>query len=478
MKRASRKTKIVATVGPASSSATVVEELIRRGANVFRLNFSHGSHESHARSAELIRRAARRLGVQVAIMADLQGPKIRTGATDGDEPVVLKKGTAVVVSRRAVRCDAATIHVDYPRLADEIEVGQSILLNDGAVALRALAIDRSKGEIRCRVLNTGSYSSHKGVNLPGVALSISAFTAKDRRDAKFALSFDPQFIALSFVRRADDLEPLRRLIRGSGKAVRLIAKIEKPEAAGRIEEIVEASDGIMVARGDLGVETSIEAVPIEQKRLIDAANRRGKIVIVATQMLESMISHPRPTRAESADVANAIIDGADAVMLSGETAVGGYPGEAVATMSRIAEATETSAYFPAQIVDLFLRKRYPPHALCEAAAWASRDLGHAPVLVFTVSGATALYLSKVRTFAPIYAFSPDEQVAAALSLCWNTTSFPLAINTNLVDLIAAAERLLLEKRFVKKGELVVIVCGTTPARGATNLLRVKEVGRE
>lgn len=292
----SKKTKIVATLGPASSSPAIVAELIRHGVNVFRLNFSHGSHEGHARSVELIRNAAGRLGVQIGIMVDLQGPRIRTGDTHGDQPVVLKEGTTVVLSRSAVKCDAATIHIDYRRLADEIEVGQHILLNDGEVALRVIGVERSTGEVRCRVLNTGSYSSRKGVNLPGVVLSIASFTAKDRCDAQFALSLDPQYIALSFVRSANDLEPLRRLIRRSGKDIRISAKIEKPEAADRIEEIVEVCGGIMVARGDLGVETSLATVPIEQKRLIDAANGSGKLVIVATQMLESMIAHPRPTR--------------------------------------------------------------------------------------------------------------------------------------------------------------------------------------
>lgn len=473
-----KKTKIVATLGPASASREMIARLIRCGVNVFRLNFSHGSHDSHSRNAQLVRDAAKRLGVQIAILADLQGPKIRTGATAGDKTILLKKGTTVTITRRPVLSDATSIHIDYPRLADEIETGQRILLNDGEVALETTAVDRGKGEIRCRVLNAGTYSSHKGVNLPGVALSIPAFTAKDRRDAEFSLSFDPQFIALSFVRSARDLKPLRDLIRRSGTNVRIIAKIEKPEAANHIEEILEVSDGIMVARGDLGVETSVSTVPVEQKRLVAAANRTGKLVIVATQMLESMILHPRPTRAEAADVANAILDGADAVMLSGETAVGSYPAEAVDVMARVAENTESSEYFPRQIVDLFLRKRYPPHALCEAAAWASRDLGHVPVIVFTVSGSTALYLSKIRTSAPIFAFTPDEHVAAALSLCWNTTSFLLGVSTNIVELVAAAEEILLQRHLVKKRDSILVVTGTTPARGATNLLRVKRIGEE
>lgn len=473
----SKKTKIVATLGPASASSTMIERLIRAGVNVFRLNFSHGSHEAHAESARRVREAARKLGRRVALLVDLQGPKIRTGATEGDREVVLEKGAVVVVTGRRARCDATTIHIDYPALAEEIAVGQRVLLNDGEVALEAIGVESSAGEIRCRVLNGGSYSSHKGVNLPGVSLSIASFTAKDRADARFALSFRPSYIALSFVRRAADLEPLRRLVRRGGQDTRIIAKIEKPEAAENIEEILEVCDGIMVARGDLGVETSLSLVPIEQKRLVEAANRAGKLVIVATQMLESMITHPRPTRAESADVSNAILDGSDAIMLSGETAVGSYPVEAVDMMSRIALATEASGYFPRDVVDLRLRKRYPPESLCEAAAWASRDLGDVPVLVFTVSGATAFYLAKVRSYAPIFAFSPSEQVADALSLCWNTTSFVLPIRTHLDELIDDAESLLLGRRLIKRGDLLVIVCGTTPARGATNLLRVKEVGR-
>jgi pyruvate kinase len=433
MVEGTKKVKIVATVGPASRSEQVVRKLIEAGADVFRLNFSHGTHEDHRASAGMIRAAARRAGKHVAILADLQGPKIRTGKTEGDRSVVLEKG-------RQVRRDTRAVH--------------------------------------CIVENTGEYSSRKGVNFPEATLRVPALTPKDRRDLAFALKLEINYVALSFVRRAEDLAPVSRAVKRSGRAVRVIAKIEKPEARDTLPAILDACDGIMVARGDLGVETSPYRVPMLQKDFVGMANKQGKQVIVATQMLESMIGRPLPTRAESTDVANAILDGTDAVMLSGETAVGAYPLEAVRTMARIADATENSRYFNREFVNLSVRSRYAPHAICEAAEWASRDMGGVPILVFSWSGETALYLSKVRSQARVYAFTPSPAVADGLAMAWNMTPFVIPAARDVVAMITTGEQELRRLRHVKKGDTIVVISGATPVSGATNVLRIKQVGEQ
>jgi len=473
-----KKTKIIATLGPATLTPKMVENLVAAGADVFRLNFSHGSREQHGGSIDMIRAVSRKTGVPCGILADLQGPKIRTGRTAGDAPVILREGSDVTLTVKPAVCTDTLISVDYRRLAHEIKAGQRVLINDGAVALTVQAVNRANGTVRCRVLNTGAYSSRKGVNFPDVRLSIPSMTAKDRADLAFILGRDVDYVALSFVRSGKDVAALRRLVTHAGSAVRLIAKIEKPEAARDIGPILAQSDGIMVARGDLGVETSPEQVPIVQKNLIAAANAAGRQVIVATQMLESMIKNPLPTRAESTDVANAILDGADCLMLSGETSVGDYPQQAVAMMAKIARATEASAYVSTVHADLALRPGYPPHSVCEAAATASADLGGAPVVVFTMSGDTAFYLSKIRNRSRIFAFSPDPRVVTRLSLAWNVTAMHLPMTSDLARLQERAERMLLGRKLVRRGDLVVVVSGAATVRGATSSMRVKRVGQE
>ncbi|MBD3242047.1 MAG: pyruvate kinase [Chitinivibrionales bacterium] len=477
-KHCARKTRIVATLGPASSSPDTIEKLLRAGVNVFRLNFSHGTHRDHGERITAIRKASARTGITCGILADLQGPKIRTGKTPKDEPILLRAGKQVRITTRKVECSAEIISVDYAHLVDEIKPGQFVLINDGAIRLQVQRIEKAEQSIVCRIVDGGAFSSRKGVNLPGVDLRIPAMTVKDRRDAAFALQHDIHFIALSFVRSAKDLEPVHRLVKRHRRNVKVIAKIEKPEAAERIDEILDACDGIMVARGDLGVETSLEDVPVIQKDLIAQANTRAKMVIVATQMLESMIHNALPTRAESTDVANAILDGTDAVMLSGETAVGGHAVGAVETMVRIACAVETSRYFSRHWVDLSVGQKYPPFTVCEAAATASADFGDTPVLVYTLSGDTALYLSKIRNQTPIYAFSPEPSVVGMLSLAWNVTAFELPLYSDGVALQRAAEKLLLERRLLRKGQYAIVISGTAGARGATNFMRIKRVGEE
>lgn len=476
MKRPSKKTKIVATLGPASWSPRMVGSLLSKGADVFRVNFSHGSVEEHEQTLRAVEQVRSQSGASCGILADLQGPKIRTGRTQGDRSIALRTGGRVRLVPKAPVCTEKVISIDYSRLAHDIKPGHHVMLNDGAVRLRVLSVDQDHNEVLCVVESSGEYSSRKGVNLPDTSLKLPSLTRKDREDLTFILSHDFQYVALSFVRSADDVRALRRVIRRSGKTIRVVAKIEKPEAAENIDEILEVCDGIMVARGDLGVETSPERIPLLQKDLITRANERGAIVIVATQMLDSMIHRALPSRAESTDVANAILDGADAIMLSGETAVGAYPAKAVEMMSRITRITEQSRYYPSSPVDLTLRPSYPPHSVCEAAATASRDLGHKPVVVFTLSGETALYLAKVRNQSPIYAFSPDPNVVSMLSLAWNITALYLPLTNDIVSLQQRAEDALVNRRLVRKGEVIVIISGTTPVHGATNSLRVKKVG--
>jgi pyruvate kinase len=471
-----KKTKIIATIGPASNNGRTIRRLIRDGVNAFRLNFSHGDHGSHAAAISAIREQAGKLATPVAILADLQGPKIRTRLCAEKGPVVIRKNGRVIVTSKNVPCTETTVSIDYPGLERELRPGQLIMINDGAIRLRVERVDRARRQAACIALAGGSYASHKGVNLPDVKLRIPSLTAKDRRDLAFILKAAVDYIALSFVRSAHDVDVLRTLVRRTRPDLKIIAKIEKPEAARDVDEILSVSDGIMVARGDLGVEASPWEVPVLQKDLIARANAAGKLVVVATQMLESMIEHPFPTRAEASDVANAIFDGADALMLSGETAVGTHPEECAGTMARIAQTAEQSRYFSRAIVDLCQGTQRSAPAVCEAAAWASRDLGGAPVCVFTLSGDTALYLSKIRVQAPLFAFSPDPKVIDMLSLAWNVTAISIPFDKHRDDLIADAERALCRHGYAKKGDRIVIVCGTTPVRGATNFLRVKRIG--
>jgi pyruvate kinase len=476
MKKSHKRTKILITLGPASSSPQMIEKLLRCGADCFRVNFSHGTTAEHAAAITTVRTVGKKLGVLPGILCDLQGPKIRTGRTPGDAPVTLTKGSRVTLTNTPQICSASTLYINYPRLFDDLSESQSILINDGAIRLTIVKIDLKNRSIACEVANTGTFSSRKGVNFPGAHLSVPSLTAKDKKDLAFILDQDINYIALSFVRRAEDVTQLTRRVQRARKDIAVIAKIEKPEALLHSEEIMRACSGIMVARGDLGVETSPYEIAVLQKNLINEANRMGKIVIVATQMLESMIEQPQPTRAESTDVANAILDGADAMMLSGETSIGTYPVAAVHTMATIARVTEASPYYPADPVNLTTLQHHAPHVICEAAAWASRDLGHVPVIIFTASGDTALYLSKTRNQSRIFAFTPFEQVAGMLSLAWNVTPFVLPFNDDLAELQKASERILLARGLVKNKAVVLMVGGTIAARGATNFLRAKKVG--
>jgi pyruvate kinase len=426
----------------------------------------------------MIKAVGKKYNVFPGILADLQGPKIRTGSTDSDKVITLKAGDTVILTTEQKVCTDSVICIDYQGILDDISVGEEILINDGSIRLRADAIDKKKKQVTCAILTTGVYSSHKGVNFPKAQLRVPSFTEKDKNDLAFILSHDIQYIALSFVRKRADIMPLKAIVKQSGKSIKIIAKIEKPEAEKNLDDIIDVCDGIMVARGDLGIETSPYVVPLLQKSMIALANQKGKIVIVATQMLESMIERALPTRAESTDVANAIIDGADALMLSGETAMGMYPVGAVDTMSKIADLTEQSPYFSKGIVDPVYAIQTEAHALCKAAAWASRNLNNIPILVFTISGDTAFFLSKIRAQAPVFAFSPSSQVVCQLALAWNIRGFLLPFNRSIVSMQQQAENLLIEAKVVRKGDSVLVISGTTQVRGATNFVRVKKVGEE
>ncbi len=473
-----KRTRIVATLGPASREIEVIKQLLQAGADVFRINFSHGTLTEHQQTLRHIQAARDELGCFPGTIADLQGPKIRTGRTRDDRPVLLQAGNCVTLTCNRQLCDEKTIFIDHKPLISSLRKGQRVLLNDGAVALKVIKTDDRSCTIQAEVLNTGYYGSHKGVNVPDLQLPIPSLTRKDLHDLQFILQTDIPFIALSFVRTAADVLALKRRIHRSGRSLNVLAKIEKPEAVDHIQEILEVADGIMVARGDLGIELSLQQLPVVQKDLINAANEREKLVIVATQMLESMIANPLPTRAECADVANAILDGADAVMLSGETAVGRYPIESVQMMRQIALSTEQSDYYPTLPLDRSSSDRPVVHALCEAAAWASCDLHHVPALVFTLSGDTALILAKIRYYAPIYAFTPSPKTATMLSLNWNTRVFLLPFNEDYPALEQAAFDILRRQGLTSENDYFLTLSGTTTIRGGTNILRIVCVNKE
>ena len=471
-----RKTKIIATLGPKTSSEEAVKELIIHGVNTFRLNFSHGTHEQIKNLIDIINKTKKDLNKSVSILADLQGPKIRTGETPGNQQILLKHGKDVYLTSKAVICSSDLIHVSYKHLVKDVKKNERILINDGLIALKVIEIDVLNNQIKCKVENSGFYSSHKGVNFPDSTLSVPALTKKDENDLKFILTQKIDYIALSFVRKADDLKKLISLIPKSNN-LRIIAKIEKPEAIDNIADIIDNSDGIMVARGDLGVETSIAKVPLIQKDLINYAIVKAKTVIVATQMLESMIHHYLPTRAESTDITNAILDGADALMLSGETAVGDYPYMSVQMMSDIIMETEHSPHYPKSIIDLDFNSHSASQAICDAAAYASKDLNDCPVLVFTLSGQTAWYLSNTRIQGSIFAFSPDKIVVSQLALAWNTNSFKVTKRKDMMSLINEAERCLVDNGFAYNNDMVIIISGALIIPGSTNNLRIKRIGK-
>lgn len=471
-----RRTKIIATIGPASSDPAVLARMIRAGMDVARLNFSHGTFRDHARAIRLIRAASKRIGKHVGLLLDLQGPRLRVGEFEGGV-VSLRSGDEVLLTNRRGLGNARRIPIVYSSLMQDVTVGDRVLISDGLIELRVTG--KGRDGLRCRVAAGGQVADHKGVNFPGVRLSAASLTSKDRADLAFGLSMGVDYIALSFVRRAEDITGLRRLLRRAQRPPAVIAKIERREAIENLDSILDVADGVMVARGDLGVEYPAERVPILQKRIIEHGNSREVLVITATQMLESMIHAPRPTRAEASDVANAIFDGTDAVMLSAETAVGDYPDRAIQTMARIAsEADEfaASTRMPRRSSD-DSSLASPTHALAHTAFQAAREIRARALVIFTHSGYSARLAGKSRPNAPILALTPLESTCRRLALAWG--AFPVLVPRwrTAEGMVETGTRILLKRKMLRRGDWVVAMAGTTTRSGGTNLLRIIQLGR-
>ena len=468
-----RHSKIVCTIGPASRSPRMIDRLFTAGMDVARLNFSHGTHEEHARNMALLRAASGKHEKPLAILADLQGPKIRTGALAGGGPVLLRSGQRFVITTAKVLGDSTRVNTTFTALPREVHRGDRILLSDGLIELRVENV--RDPQVICEVVNGGALGEHKGINLPGIKLRVPALTPKDRVDLLFALKHGANYVAVSFVRRPEDVLLAKQLMRRAGKDTPVIAKLEKPEAIENLDAILLAADGVMVARGDLGVEMSPERVPVVQKTIIARAREFRRPVITATQMLESMTENPRPTRAEASDVANAILDGSDAVMLSAETATGKYPIEAVSMMARIIEEAEASVSEfprPAQREQLKV-----PGTVAELVCHASRELQMKVIAVFTHSGFTAHLISRYRPLVPIVAFSPEQETRRRLAMIWGVYPRNIQDVRKVDGLPRVAEKRLLEERLVRKGDVIGIVAGTPMGiRGTTNFMKFHVIG--
>ena len=467
-----RRAKIVCTLGPATHSYERVRALVYAGMDVARLNFSHGTHEDHEQAYRWIREASDESGRGVGVLVDLQGPKIRLG-TFADGPVVWAAGETVVITADDVQGTHDRVSTTYKGLPGDVEVGDRLLVDDGNVGLRVVAVEGQ--DVRLQVTEGGTVSNNKGLSLPGAAVSVPALSEKDEADLRFAMALRADLVALSFVRSAADIDRVHQIMDESGARLPVLAKIEKPQAVDNLDQIVEAFDGLMVARGDLGVEMPLERVPLVQKRAIRAAREQAKPVIVATQMLESMIGSSRPTRAEASDVANAVLDGADAVMLSGETSVGSYPVETVATMARIIVAAEEALDAVPPVA-----RRSPfgiAAAIAAAAAEVGSQVGAQALVAFTQSGDTARRLAEHRSPIPLLAFTPVPEVRSQLALVWGVETFLVPSVQHTDEMVRQVDSAMLELGRMQVGDLVTIVAGSPPATsGSTNALRVWRLG--
>jgi pyruvate kinase len=468
-----RRAKIVCTLGPATSSIEQVTALVEAGMDVARLNFSHGSHADHEAAYHVVREASDTTGHAVAVLADLQGPKIRLG-TFAERTAHWPTGARICITVDDVQGTAERVSTTYKGLAADVRVGDRLLVDDGKLALSVVEVDGP--DVWCLVVEGGEVSNNKGLSLPGVAVSVPALSQKDSEDLRFALHLGVDFIALSFVRHPEDVELVRDIMRQEDVYVPVIAKLEKPEAVDALEAIVEAFDGIMVARGDLGVELPLERVPLVQKRAVQAARERNKPVIVATQMLESMITNSRPTRAEASDVANAVLDGADAVMLSGETSVGKYPIAAVRTMEKIIDAVESDHV---RAPELVRTSRSRAGAIVRAARDISETLDVKALATFTQTGDTARRLAALHPRQPLLAFTVDARVRSQLALSWGVETFLVPMVAHTDDMVRQVDFSLLSIGRLREGDRVVVVAGSPPNTvGSTNLIRVHEVGTD
>jgi pyruvate kinase len=472
-----RRAKIVATLGPSCNTIEVFRQLVRAGLDVARLNFSHGTHEQKAELIRMVRTVSKEERKPICILADLQGPKIRTGKLKGHKPVQLVAGKLLTITPREIEGTASLVSTTFTTLAENLEPGSRILLSDGLIELR---VDHVKGvDVVCQIVNGGMLGENKGINLPGIPVKVPSLTAKDEEDLIFAIGQNVDTIAVSFVRTADDIRHVKNRLAALNSDAWIIAKLEKPQAVEHLDSILEVTDAIMVARGDLGVEVPPEKVPAIQKHIIRRAAEYRKPVITATQMLESMIENPRPTRAEASDVANAVYDGTDAVMLSGETAAGKYPVEAVAMMAKIVAETEYqirtnsshTALGHAPSVRLSIAE-----TICECMSHAADDLDVAAIAIFTETGSTARLLSKYHPDPPIYALSPFESVINRCTLLWGT--YPILCDRfhDTDKLVGMAEELLEDHGHVQQRQIVGIVAGTRTKSGATNFMRLHMVG--
>ena len=464
-----RRTKIVATIGPATQSEEIITDLIKAGVTTFRLNFSHGDHKDHQERIKTIRKVSEKLDLDIGILQDLQGPKIRLGRFK-DGPVKVKKGDKFSLTSNEVECTKSIANVTYNKLAQEVTSGKRILLDDGKIEMIVEKVDIGNNLLECKVTVGGVLSNNKGVNFPDVQLSVKALTDKDIEDLEFGLTAGVDWIALSFVRNPSDINEIKNLINKNGHSIPVVAKIEKFEAIDQIDSILPLCDGVMVARGDLGVEMPAEEVPLLQKELIRKANTLGIPIITATQMLDSMASNPRPTRAEVSDVANAILDGTDAVMLSNETAVGDYPVEAVETMATIARRIERD--YPLKAIESHLPSTIP-NAISAAVSNIARQLDAGAIIPLTKSGSTARNVSKFRPPTPILATTTERSVARRLQLVWGVTPLLVKNDDRTAKTFSIAMQIAQELGILKEGDLVVQTAGTlTGISGSTDLIKV------
>ena len=468
-----RRAKIVATLGPSTDNIDVVKKLINSGLNVARLNMSHGDHQDHKKRLDLIRSASKDLGKEIAVLADLQGPKIRIG-TFSNGPVSLVNGQTFTITVDEHPGDKEKVFTTYKGLCGDVKKGDALLIDDGKIRLEALEVKGN--DVITKVIEGGTISNNKGINLPGVAVNIPALSEKDKKDLVWALENGCDLIALSFVRNAKDIEDVHKIMTDSGRKIPVIAKIEKPQAVNNLEQILQSFDAIMIARGDLGVELPLEQVPLVQKNAIQLARQVGKPVIVATQMLESMISASRPTRAEASDVANAVLDGADALMLSGETSVGENPLLVVETMAKIIEHVEDEAL--EQLPKLEIEAQGSTgRALTTAAVAVGKAISAKYLIGFTETGRSVRLMARHRSTTPILAFTTEQSVQRQLSLIWGCQVFHADTVKHTDEMVAQVDRYLTENDFAKYGELVVVVAGVPPGvPGTTNGMRVHKVG--
>ena len=468
-------TKVIATIGPATSSKETLRELFAAGINVCRLNFSHGSYGQHRQSIENIIELNQEMRTNVTILADLQGPKLRIGDVENGQLTLLDGQTVELVTEECIS-NSQRLYINYKELAKDVQPGENVLIDDGKIKLTVLQTDH-KNSVSAKVVHGGVLTAKKGVNLPDTKLSLPSLTEKDLNDAAFALDYNVDWIALSFVRSADDLIPLRDLCRSKKKFARIVAKIEKPEAVDNIDEIIDASNGIMIARGDLGVETPFDHVPMLQKTIVKKCIKQAKPVVICTQMLESMINNFRPTRAEANDVANAVLDGADALMLSGETAVGKFPVEAVKAMRKIIEWTEKNGFpFNRENLPDLQSHTFLPDSICLNACRMASQANAKAIVIFTFSGYTALRISSHRPQAETFVFTRNKALVRKMALIWGAHAYHAEETDSIDEAIESSITNLKERGYIKSGDVVVHV-GSTPfdEKGQTNMIKLSYV---